>query len=248
VSVHGRTVCWSSQCVGWAKHDWAIEYVLEHPLEAMGAMGVPLLYRHPQLLLNVKPEVAWQHRAGLLWLGAPGTGKTVAMASWLRSCIHNFVVGGRLSGVWVSAGDMLLSIRDTFGRGTSEVEACKRFTEPALLCLDDLGCENDTEWTRSILYHVFEARIREAKFTAVTSPRTSTQWDEFGGRLASRLALFRAIELVGRDRRYDRDSQEAVGGIVWGSVECGTGHEGRDGEASAQSHEDDEERTERRGD
>jgi len=218
VRIHQYSVCWTPRCTGFARDLWARGYVREHPSQAMAAMGVPLLYRSGSLLKKVKPLSDWRSRAGILWLGAPGTGKTLAMAAWLGASVHNFVVAGRLSGVWVSAGDMLLTIRDTFGRGTSEVDACRKFTEPALLCLDDLGCENETDWTRTILYHVFEARLREGLFTVVTSPRTSSEWDLFGGRLASRLALFRVIELVGRDRRYDVQSQVEVGEIIWANV------------------------------
>jgi len=204
--------------MAFAEEEWARGYVRDHAMQAMGAIGVPRLYKHPSILANVEAERNWVGLPGMLWLGEPGRGKTLAMASWLRANIQRFVVGGRLSGLWSNASEMLMAVRDSFAKGTSEADACRRFTSPALLCLDDLGCEKETDWTRTIVYHVFERRIREGLFTAVTSPKRLSDWGEFEPRLASRLSLFKVVELVGPDRRLTLSAQKLVGDVVWSNV------------------------------
>lgn len=157
-------------------------------------------------------------------MGKPGVGKTyAAIQSLYHWCRLRLRYGYNAQGtietlnfterrpikdypLFLPVADMLLNIRRCFDYGKSETELLESYQRHSLLVLDDLGAENMTEWTRSVLYEMIDRRIRLGRQFIVT---TNLSLEEIAiridTRLASRLAGFCvALNAAGEDRRMRR--------------------------------------------
>jgi DNA replication protein DnaC len=104
---------------------------------------------------------------GLLFLGAPGLGKTHLATACLKLTIKRT----SLRGVFYDTRELLRLIRDTYNptvRAT-ETEVLRPVMESDLLVLDDLGAEKTSEWVDETLNLIVNTRYNEKRGTIFTT-------------------------------------------------------------------------------
>ncbi len=94
---------------------------------------------------------------GLLINGEPGNGKT-----FLSCCIANKLLESYTPVICVSVIGLLSRIKETYSRYGDEAETdiINSLGRADLLILDDLGTENNTDWSRSMIYNIIDSRYR----------------------------------------------------------------------------------------
>lgn len=154
---------------------------------------------------------------GYCILGASGRGKThlavAILKAWIETKRAARIIGERwtpngpqprheVSALFITAPDLLLTIRNTIGTfGGNVAEHVRHYSRVRGLILDDLGAEKTTDWSGECLYGILSARINELLPTIVTSNLSLTEIQAGDPRLASRLAGLEVITLAGQDRR-----------------------------------------------
>lgn len=129
-------------------------------------------------------------KKGLYIFGSAGTGKTFLASLIAREFILDFnrVVFGDFP-------SLLGDLKATFGSGTTE-DLLSRYIDCDLLVLDDIGAEQVTDWSASMLYRLVNERYNADKPIIVTSnydlnglsKRLTTAKDDFTStRIISRL-------------------------------------------------------------
>lgn len=105
-------------------------------------------------------------RPWLVLHGSPGAGK-----SHLASAAANVLLAQGKVVVYMTAPEMLISLRATFGKGDGESfeKALGRYLESEYLILDDWGTEKGSEWASEVWFTIFNARYRNELPTMVTS-------------------------------------------------------------------------------
>lgn len=101
-----------------------------------------------------------------LYIAGPiGTGKTM-----LASCLALDLIRCGKSVLWSNVGDLLRSLRATFGsKEQNEESVIDRFAHASILVLDDLGKERPTEWAAEQLFAIFNRRYDYGKPTIITT-------------------------------------------------------------------------------
>ncbi|NEZ46130.1 ATP-binding protein [Clostridium niameyense] len=94
---------------------------------------------------------------GLLIYGEPGNGKTHTVA-----CIANELISRMVPVICVSINALLDRIKDTYNRFGNEGEntVLKSLVNADLLIIDDLGTEQNTDWSRTRIYNILDSRYR----------------------------------------------------------------------------------------
>lgn len=94
---------------------------------------------------------------GLLLHGTPGNGKT-----YLSNCIANKLLNSYVPVISVSINALLQRIQRTYNSWGKEAEdgILQSLANADLLVIDDLGSENDTDWSRSRVYNIIDSRYR----------------------------------------------------------------------------------------
>lgn len=94
---------------------------------------------------------------GLLIYGNPGNGKTHTV-----SCIANDLIDKMVPVICVSVNALLDRIKETYNRwGNEGEETILRSLQNAdLLIIDDLGTEQETEWSQTRIYNILDSRYR----------------------------------------------------------------------------------------
>lgn len=120
---------------------------------------------------------------GLLIHGEPGNGKT-----FLSGCIANELLNRLIPVVCVSSIGLIDRIKRNFSKwgdsGTEQILNCLDNAE--LVIIDDLGTENDTSWSRAIMYQMIDSRYRKGKPLIITTN----------------------LSMENLKRRYDKDCEE----------------------------------------
>lgn len=178
----------------------------------MQAAGVPMAYRHAQLTdFPNGNEHRWQNRRSVRIHGAVGRGKTHLAVALLKAAIE---LGTTESGTsnrvaaafpvkFARAHDYLKRIKSTFRRSAreSENDVLDDFSHPEVLVLDDVGAEASSEYGWAELLALLEARAWKNHTTILTTNKSLMELYDLEPRIASRMKEWRAIELVGADRR-----------------------------------------------
>lgn len=94
---------------------------------------------------------------GFLFYGKPGNGKT-----FLSNCIANRLLSKMNPVICVSINALLERIRKTYSKWGQEGEdtILSALSMADLLIIDDLGTEQDTDWSRSKIYNIIDNRYR----------------------------------------------------------------------------------------
>lgn len=107
-------------------------------------------------------EKAHAQNMGLLFWGAPGTGKTFA-----ASCIANALIGSLTPVMQTSFSRILAEMQADAGRNTTQMlDGLSRFK---LLVLDDFGVERQTPYTLQLMYDVIDTRYKNGQPLIVTT-------------------------------------------------------------------------------
>jgi len=127
---------------------------------------------------------------GLLFTGPVGVGKT-----HLAAAIANELINNLYSVVFGNVTDLITLIRSTYSRDAeiTEAEMIKTFTEDTdLLVIDDLGKENISEYTATILYQIINRLYEHEKPLIITTNFNSSmlrkKFGEKGEAIVSRIA------------------------------------------------------------
>ncbi|HBG21970.1 MAG TPA: AAA family ATPase, partial [Peptococcaceae bacterium] len=117
------------------------------------------------------PEMK-KNNVGFLLYGTPGNGKT-----FIASCIANHLLTQMIPVIAISTIGILNRIKQTynsFGK-EGEAEILGTFKNASLLILDDLGAENNTEWSKEKIYEIIDSRYRQAMPMIITTNLTKEQ-------------------------------------------------------------------------
>ena len=167
---------------------------------------LPLRYRHASL--SQFPErirsvvFSWLRKPGdgLLLTGPCGSGKTHLAATVVAERAR---LGDRPA--FRRCADLYQALRDCFRRDESESVVLSAYVKPGLLILDDLGTGSLSDFERRYTLELLDRRLNSCRPTVVTTnwtiERISGDMDD---RIASRLAGFLRLELVGEDRRISQ--------------------------------------------
>ncbi len=134
-------------------------------------LHAPVSHLHPSL-------AAWDasNGAGVYLYGKPGRGKSDNASLLARKAFVQLwrARGAPPSVVWFPVTVGIERIKSGFGGGPSRFEAATLW-ETHLLVLDDIGMEQPTDWSRSLLYTIVNERMVHGLPTIYTSNLTVAQ-------------------------------------------------------------------------
>lgn len=106
---------------------------------------------------------------GLLLYGTPGNGKT-----YLSNCIANKLLSKFIPVICVGINSLLSRFKETYCNYGKEAEEgiIRALSNADLLVLDDLGSEQDTEWSRSRIYNIIDSRYRNGLPIIISTNKT----------------------------------------------------------------------------
>ena len=185
--------------------------------------GVPLkhtkssfeTYEGGDVVKNLCSELANKAK-DILLCGKTGCGKThLAVAMLLKRIeIDDYLDDSFPKTIFITVPELLFEIRQTYNNkdiDRTEQDIVDKYSEAALLVLDDLGAEKATEWAESTLYLIIDRRNRNKKWTIVTSNLTLQEIENtLGARIASRLSDMKVVNIKLPDYRKKREQQKAV--------------------------------------
>ena len=162
------------------------------------------------------PEV----KAGLLFEGSSGIGKTHLAVAVLRELVTDHGVTGR----FVDYRDLLRSIQDSYNpvSETSELEILRPILSADVLLLDEVGTRRPTDWVRDTVTQILNDRYKRERITLITTnygddaadPSVPTLAERIGPYARSRLyEMCRKVTMRGQDFRKDFGSGN-VGGAT----------------------------------
>lgn len=154
------------------------------------------------------------NKRGILLCGSVGIGKTGLLWATAKACAWKTYTPP----TWEMAADLLSKIRHTYNDssgGDTEYRIVDRFSRAALLLLDDLGVEKDSEWADGIFFRLLGERHLRKLPTLISTNWTDSGLalideeyhgipleDRIGTRLYSRLhECVEIFEMTGNDRR-----------------------------------------------
>jgi DNA replication protein DnaC len=101
---------------------------------------------------------------GLLFIGAPGVGKTYTVCAILKFIYKKY----RIPGYFTDTKELSIKFRKAFESDEASKVLNALFKVPVLV-LDDLGNETLTDWYKEILTSLINARYNEKKLTFITT-------------------------------------------------------------------------------
>ncbi len=133
---------------------------------------------------------------GILMMGATGLGKT-----HLSLAIANRVIERGYSAIYGSVPELLRMLNnEQFGR--SDKDTMSLLTGCELLILDDLGAENNSDYSVSLLYEIINARVnRSIPMIVSTNFDVAGLKANYNDRICSRLLDMKGMFFVGSDNR-----------------------------------------------
>ena len=198
-------------CPGAVEHRRRVEQALNHDAEerarlvseakaaayerAIDAAGIPERYRDAR--------VDW-FKPDLYIVGSVGSGKT-----WLGCALARHAVDDGMRVIWTTGVDIIGRLHSTYdGSRETEDEVVGEYSRCDLLVIDDLGKEKPTEYCKSALFRIVNARYNAVLPLIVTSQfergELCRRWgnDETAFAIVSRLKeMTDRYEVTGPDRR-----------------------------------------------
>ena len=139
----------------------------------------------------------------LLIHGATGVGK-----SFLTNCIAKALTDRGYTVLSIAANALFERLdthwfhRDEEDRSASR--SCEMLTECELLIIDDLGSEMTTQFTKSELFNLIEARHQLRRPIIISTNLSLNEIRErYTDRVSSRIFLYTAVQIKGRDLRIE---------------------------------------------
>jgi len=129
----------------------------------MAAAGVPPFFQDADADMRSAVDIN-ESGKGRYIQGGNGTQKTLAAASIARA----FLDMGK-SVKFVSSSMLMSEFRDSIDGGRSEADIFQELFQADLLILDDLGKENASDWTVSLLFNVVDGRYGYNRPIVVTT-------------------------------------------------------------------------------
>lgn len=107
-----------------------------------------------------------EQNIGLLIYGEAGNGKT-----YTASCIANYLLDNMLPIICVNIDSLLNRIKETYNSWGKEAEedVLKTLCNADLLIIDDLGTEQNTDWTKTKIYNILDSRYRNGLPLIITT-------------------------------------------------------------------------------
>ena len=152
---------------------------------------------------------------GLLFVGAPGVGKTHLAVSVLKSLIRDKAVPC----LFRAFPELLKQIQLSYNRvsNTSELVLLAPVLDAEVLVLDELGAQKPSAWALDTVSYVLNSRYNDNKTTILTTnfpdraemskPARGvgdTLIDRIGDRMRSRLyEMCKTVRMVGSDFRFE---------------------------------------------
>ena len=133
--------------------------------------------------------------------GPTGTGKTWLMSAMMRTEAERDI---DIRQEFATFPRMMLDIRDTMRPQSEQTEAgiVRRYSRVKRLYLDDIGAEKTSEYVRTTLYLILEARQSQPRTVLTSNLSLAEIAEQHGQRIASRIVgMCRVIKLTGKDRR-----------------------------------------------
>jgi len=166
--------------------------------------GVPAKYQAVPETVGLHPGAkGWKGVPPFLtFLGTVGAGKT-----WQATRLFGELRAAGWSGIWIDAAEAVERVRREIAT-PDDGRTIDRLCGTALLLLDDLLAERDTEFARDKLSFILRHRHAHERSTIITSNSVDRDGrpslagiESVEPRLASRLAEGLVIKLAGKDRR-----------------------------------------------
>lgn len=132
---------------------------------------------------------------GIFMLGATGLGKT-----HLSLSIANVVIEKGFCVVYASVPEIIRKLLDEINKKTDT--AMSLILSCDLLILDDLGAENNSDWSVSTLYEIINTRQNHSLPMIINTNLTHRELTEmYHDRLSSRMMSMKTLLFLGKDNR-----------------------------------------------
>ena len=134
--------------------------------------------------------------------GSYGTGKTFAAYALI-----NELVNRGINARYITAGDMLASVRETFGENSKNAseELLRQYKGYRALVIDEVDRVNLTPWAQETLFRVIDGRytVKDLALTVLITNSTPQELSNTGdlGYLSSRMTEGEVIQVGGADMR-----------------------------------------------
>lgn len=127
--------------------------------------GTKKMYNIGEKYVEKFPEIK-KKSIGLLMYGEPGNGKTFTTA-----CIANALIRKMIPATCVSVNALLDRLKDTYNRFGNEGEdtIIRSLCNADLLIIDDLGTEQNTDWSITRIYNILDNRYRNGLPLIITT-------------------------------------------------------------------------------
>lgn len=138
-------------------------------------------------------DIALKVGMGLyIYSDAKGSGK-----SRLASTICNELIKRDVRNKFASASQILSEIQDSWNdQNQSETKVIKKYIEPNILIIDDLGARGNKKWIDDKFQYLFETRYAHNKITIVTSNYKINSLPFDDNRIADRLSDVDRFHLI----------------------------------------------------